>query len=160
MACKTIARNVGAAEALGVGEVTIAEDTTLAVILIEFILKTTRQASRNYIALVVLNLFRDEAIGILLTVRIIVVLIIIAIEVGTIRKTDFLHILLGDGDMFSILVISHQNQGIASEAGIGSFRQLEHRGVVCQDGCTLGEGISSAINSFIDIDMYVVPIYR
>ena len=38
MVGKTVARDVGTAEALGIGEVTIAEDTTLAVVLIEFIL--------------------------------------------------------------------------------------------------------------------------
>ena len=40
------------------------------------------------------------------------------------------------------------------------IRQFQYRGVICQDGCTLGEGISSAINRFIDIDMYVVPLHR
>ena len=41
---KTISSDVGTTEALGVGEVTVAEDTALAVILIEFIISDTSQA--------------------------------------------------------------------------------------------------------------------
>ena len=82
--------------------------------------------------------------------------------------------------MLCLFAVTYQNEGIASEAGSSTIRerlqlflvfctigkgfiyieilcQLEYRGVICQDRGALGEGISSAINRFIDIDMYVVP---
>ena len=181
---KTVTRDIRTAEALGIGEVTIAEDTTLAVILIEYVVTAARlQVIWNFVALVVLHHLVDEAIGILITVRIIVISVIVAIEVGTVRKIDFLHVLLGDGNMLTGLAVAYQNQGVSSEASssttrkrlqlfqmfctvgkgfiyIEILRQLQYRGVVCQHGCTLGEGISSAINRFVDIDMYVVPTHR
>ena len=162
---------------------TIAEDTTLAVILIECILPDAFQIFWNFVALVVFHHLVDEAICVFVVLAVIIVIsVIIAIEVGAVRKIDFLHVLLGDGDMLTGLAVAYQNQGVSSEACGGTtrkqlqffqmfctvgkgfihiefIRQFQYRGVVCQHGGTLGEGISSAINRFIDIDMYVFPIH-
>ena len=85
--------------------------------------------------------------------------------------------------MLTGLAVAYQNQGVSSEASssttrkrlqffqmfctvgkgfiyIEILRQLQYRSVICQHGCTLGEGISSVINRFVDIDMYFVPTHR
>ena len=82
--------------------------------------------------------------------------------------------------MLTCLAVAYQNQGIATETGSSTIRkrlqlfqmistagkgfinieilcQLQYRSVICQHGCTLGEGISTAIDCFIDIDIYAIP---
>ena len=39
-------------------------------------------------------------------------------------------------------------------------RELQHRGVVGKDRRSLGDGISTAIHSFVNVDMHVVPSHR
>ena len=119
---KTITCDIGTAEALGVGEVTVTEDTTLAVVFIEFIIHDAFQIW-NFVALIILHRFIDEAIGVFVLALIIVISVIIAIEVGAVRKIDFLHVLLGDGDMLTALAVAYQNQGVSSKAGCGSTRK-------------------------------------
>ena len=82
--------------------------------------------------------------------------------------------------MLFLFAVTHQNEGIASETGSSTIRkrlqlfqmistagkgfinieilcQLQYRSVICQHGCTLGEGIFTAIDCFIDIDINAIP---
>ena len=185
MLSKAIARDIGATEALCIRQVSVAEDTTLAVILIEHIILYSRQTLRRCSASLeeVFVLQRYVAIGILVFIRVVIVLVVIFKEVGTLRQLYFLHILMGDGDMLTVLIVANEDYRVAAEAGSGAIGQtaqlrdlfmaggegmvyivfvgkLQHGGVVCQYRRALGDGISSAIHSLVDVDMHVLPTNR
>ena len=84
--------------------------------------------------------------------------------------------------MFAVLVVTDEDERVASEASRRTSRQtlqffeffvggegvvriihvgeLQHRGVVGKDRRSLGDGISTAIHSFVNVDMHVVPSHR
>ena len=95
---KAISRNVGAAEALRIREVTVAEDASLAVILVEDVLtdavKSGGRRTATFIEILVLQRYvaiRIDVLGKSLVV--VVMLIVIAIEVCAFRHLHRLHLL-------------------------------------------------------------------
>ena len=95
---KAISRNVGAAESLRIREVTVAEDASLAVILVEDVLtdavKTGGRRRSGFIEILVLQRYvaiRIDVLGKSLVV--VVMLIVIAIEVCAFRHLHRLHLL-------------------------------------------------------------------
>ena len=84
--------------------------------------------------------------------------------------------------MLIVLVVTDDDERVAAEASRRTSRQplqffevfvggegfvcvkhvseLQHRGVVGKDRRSLGDGISTAIHSFVNVDMHVVPSYR
>ena len=81
-----------------------------------------------------------------------------------------------------VLIVADEDERVAAEAsrrtsrqtlqffevfvgGVGFVRiilvsELQHRGVVGKDRRSLGDGISTAIHSFVNVDMHVVPSHR
>ena len=184
---KAISRNVGAAEALRIREVTVAEDASLAVILVEDVLtdavKTAGGCRSGFIEILVLQRYvaiRIDVLGKSLVV--VVMLIVIAIEVCAFGHLHRLHLLTRDGDVLVALIVADEDERVAAEAGSSAVRQtlqllqlvfgsegfvsvihvreLQHRGVVGKDRRSLGDGISTAIHSFVNVDMHVVPSHR
>ena len=84
--------------------------------------------------------------------------------------------------MLTVLVVTDEDERVASEASrrtsrqtlqffeffvggegfvrVKLVRELQHRGVVGKDRRSLGDGISTAIHSFVNVDMHVVPSHR
>ena len=105
---------------------TIAEDTTLAVVFIENVISQTFQFRASSCMIEVFILQRDEAIGvfaIFICIVIIIMLVVITKEVGALRQLDFLHFLMRDGDVLAVLIVTHQDNGVAAEAYGGSVRE-------------------------------------
>ena len=105
---------------------TIAKDTTLAVVFIEDVIFDTFQFRSLFCLIEVFILQRDEAIGVyalLICFGIIIMLIVITKEVGALRQVDFLHFLMRDGDVLAVLIVAHQDNGVAAEACGGSARE-------------------------------------
>ncbi len=162
---ETITCYVSTTEALGVRQVTVAEDTTFAIVFVDGIISCFLSFWLCFALVEVFVLLRDVTIGIGILV-IIIMLVVITEEVGALRQFHLIHFLMGDGDVVLGLticgIVAYQDSGVTTIAIdisqvilVGIF---QHGGVVCQDGRTLGEGISSAIYSFVDVDVYVVPI--
>ena len=105
---------------------TIAEDTTLAVVFIEDVIFQTFQFRASSCMIEVFILQRDEAIGVyalLVCIVVIIMLVVITKEVGALWQVDFLHFLMRDGDVLAVLIVTHQDNGVAAEACGGSARE-------------------------------------
>ena len=50
-------------------------------------------------------------------------LVVITKEVGALWQVDFLHFLMRDGDVLAVLIVTHQDNGVAAEACGGSARE-------------------------------------
>ena len=187
MSCKAISRHVGAAEALRIREVSVAEDASLAVVLVEDVLTNAVEPGGRRIAafIEILVLKRYVTIRIYVVCHsliVVVMLIVIAVEVCAFGQVHLLHVLMRDRDVFAVLVVADDDECVAAEANRRSARQplqlfeffvggegvvqvvlvgeLQHRGVVGKDRRSLGDGISTAIHRFVNVDMYVVPSDR
>ena len=184
---KAISRHVGATESLRIREVAVAEDASLAVILVEDVLtdavKSGGRRTATFIEILVLQRYVAIRIDVVSHCLVVVVmLIVIAVEVCALRQCHLLHLLTGDGDVLMVLVVTDDDERVAAEAsrrtsrqplqffevfvgGVGFVRiilvsELQHRGVVGKDRRSLGDGISTAIHSFVNVDMHVVPSHR
>ena len=98
MFCKAISRHVGATESLRIREVAVAEDASLAVILVEDVLtdavKSGGRRTATFIEILVLQ--RYVAIRIYVVSHclvVVVMLIVIAVEVCALRQCHRLHLL-------------------------------------------------------------------
>ena len=121
MCRKSVARDVGAAESLCIGEMAVTEDASLAVVFIEDILLDTHKSlrRRGAAAVEVLVLQGDVAVSVHIVGHrrlTVVMLVVIPIEVGAIGQRHRSHVLAGDGDMLALLAVANEHHRVAAEA--------------------------------------------